>query len=119
MKKRIVIGIIAAGLTLLCSGALVFIWNYKPLVVKKEIPYYDEKIVAEVRDGLSFELSVYRTTSCGIFHGRKKLLEKELKFGSYHGMLDESCVELGCEGSQVTVKIHHNDRIWTEICRLK
>lgn len=50
MKKRIfVTGIIAASLTLLCIGAFVFLKNYKPLIVKKEVPYYDEKIIAEVR----------------------------------------------------------------------
>lgn len=125
MKKRIfVTGIIAASLTLLCIGAFVFLKNYKPLIVKKEVPYYDEKIIAEVRldsvfMGEAYELSVYRTTNLGFFHSRRTLLEKELKFGPHNGTLDKNCVELGGEGSQVIIKICHNGRIWTESCRLK
>lgn len=106
MKKRKLFIPPIAAFSVLILSAGAFMANYKPLVFKEEIPYYGEKIVAELRLNYdTYSLKVYRTTSFGIFKGKKTLLEKENVANDHHGVLCAENVKITGEGNSLKISI--------------
>ncbi len=122
MKKRkifIPLIIITAVFVLIVSAG-AFMANYKPLVFKEEIPYYGEKLVVELRlNWDTYNLKVYRTTSFGIFKGKKTLLEKEGVANDRHGNIQVKDLKITGEGNTLEILIPLNYGYYRTIkCRI-
>lgn len=120
MKKRKLFIPLIAAFSVLILSAGAFMANYKPLVFKEEIPYYGEKIVAELRLNYdTYSLKVYRTTSFGIFKGKKTLIEKENVANTQHGNINTDAIKITGEGNTMEIWIPLNHGYYRTIkCRI-
>lgn len=121
-KRKLFIPLIAAISVLILSAVTItLIANHKPLVFKKEIPYYGEKIVVEIQENWDrYDLTVYKTVSFGIFKGKKTLLERENVANMWQGALNPEAVKITGEANYLDISIPRRYGYYRTIrCRIK
>lgn len=119
-KRKLLIPLIVIAALFVTILILSAIANYKPLVFKKEIPYYGEKLVVELRENFAgYDLKVYKTTSFGIFKGKKTLLERENFVNNRHGAINTEAIKIGGEANTMEISIPYGHGYYRTIkCRI-